>query len=244
MAFVALTTVGVVSVVNLQSLAKESESAEQTQTYVAGRVAEITDLLWDVRMSVMTLAVYPAEVSTVRQQEVTTSIQAFDEALKGLLAEYEATTGEKAANHADILAAWSDYQSLLKTNLVAQVGIFNTAVTDSLAADAAERTAQAERIETRIVLVIVAGMILRAITTFWVGRRVRRGALSLKASIEALAQGDLTHEPRVDNNDEVGDMARALRTAQHALRTTMLQLMSPPKRWRLPQNNSQQHTPK
>lgn len=246
-AFVALTTVGVVSVVNLQALAKESESAEQTQTYVAGRVAQITDLLWEVRMSVMTLAVYPAEGSTTRQQDVTTSIQAFDEALKGLLAEYETATGRPAANQEDMLTAWSEYQSLLKTNLVpfalledntrfvkareesisiadnlvAQVGVFNTAVTDSLAADAAARTAQAERIQTTIVVVILAGMALSAATTFWVGRRVRRGALSLKHALEALAQGDLTHEPRVDNNDEVGDMARALRTAQESLRTTM-----------------------
>ena len=246
-AFVALTVVGAVRVVNLQSLAKESESAEQTQRYVAAEVAQITDLLWDVHMSVMTLAVYPAEGAGARQQEVTASIQAFDEALTALLADYEAAVGAHAANQEDILSACADYQSLLKTNLipfavledntrfvkareeslgiadnlVTQVGVFNTSVTDGLAADAAERTTQAERIQTTVVVVIVVGMALSAITTFWVGRRVRKGALNLKASIEALARGDLTHEPRVDNNDEVGDMARALRTAQQSLRTTM-----------------------
>ncbi|MGY1652283.1 methyl-accepting chemotaxis protein [Geodermatophilus sp. SYSU D01119] len=96
---------------------------------------------------------------------------------------------------------------------------------DTLAAEAEAASAELEstinRWETTAMVVAVLGFLLLAVLSWLTARSVIRPVRSVQASLEALAQGDLTHASGVASRDEVGRMADALDRAQAGLREVL-----------------------
>jgi len=87
------------------------------------------------------------------------------------------------------------------------------------ATDAANRSAGTAVL--RLWLVTVIGIILLILLGLRIARLVSTTIARVRASLLALAQGDLTHTTDVHTTDEVGQMAQALTQAQTALRAAM-----------------------
>ncbi|WP_448615008.1 methyl-accepting chemotaxis protein [Modestobacter sp. URMC 112] len=83
-------------------------------------------------------------------------------------------------------------------------------------ADAAYRTGR-----TQIVVVLGVGALLGTALALVIGRQIVRPLTRVKASLEALADGDLTRDAQVTSADEVGQMAAALTQAQASLRSVL-----------------------
>ncbi|MCW2579568.1 MAG: Methyl-accepting chemotaxis protein [Blastococcus sp.] len=99
------------------------------------------------------------------------------------------------------------------------------AAKDALAADSA---AAQERLDdaiataqTAAVVAAVAGLLLILVISRVTMRSVTRPVQSVKASLDALATGDLTVATGVTSTDELGQMAASLDAAQTALREVM-----------------------
>jgi methyl-accepting chemotaxis protein len=96
---------------------------------------------------------------------------------------------------------------------------------DTLAAATAAATRELEdtisRYETIALVVAALGFLLLTGLSYLIARSVVRPVRSVQASLEALAQGDLTRASGVHSRDEVGRMADALDRAQAGLREVM-----------------------
>jgi methyl-accepting chemotaxis protein len=88
---------------------------------------------------------------------------------------------------------------------------------------AAEATADRAIIVT--IAILAAGLILATITGVVLANSIRKGVVSVKRSVDAMALGDLTVRPEVRSTDEIGQMARGLIAAQDALRDVVAGVM-------------------
>jgi methyl-accepting chemotaxis protein len=87
-------------------------------------------------------------------------------------------------------------------------------------ADVAGRAAESHQRNLVVVVCLVAILAATAVGVL-VARAVVRPLLSVREVRVALADGDLTRDPRVRSRDEVGQMAAALSSANAALRETV-----------------------
>lgn len=85
--------------------------------------------------------------------------------------------------------------------------------------DAAQ--SQANRSTVVMVTVLAIGMALVLGMGFTVAGWMRRDVASVQASLQRIADGDLTAAIEVESGDELGEMAAALRRAQTSLRATV-----------------------
>ncbi|MGY1848650.1 methyl-accepting chemotaxis protein [Blastococcus sp. SYSU DS1021] len=68
---------------------------------------------------------------------------------------------------------------------------------------------------------LAVGIAVASALAAWVVRQIVRTVRSVQASLEALAEGDLTVRPEVTSGDELGRMAQALSAAQDNLREVL-----------------------
>jgi methyl-accepting chemotaxis protein len=76
----------------------------------------------------------------------------------------------------------------------------------------------------RIWLLTGIGALLLFAFGYWIAQLVSRSIGRVRASLVALARGDLTVRAEVDSTDEIGQMAQALTTAQTSLRELMSEI--------------------
>jgi len=88
-------------------------------------------------------------------------------------------------------------------------------------ATAAQATTTYERVRAVLVAVLVLGVLVAAGTAWWIARQILAGITAVRASLDAMAGGDLTVRAEVRGHDEIGQMAEALTTAQDSLRVTL-----------------------
>ncbi|WP_203668844.1 HAMP domain-containing protein, partial [Cellulomonas pakistanensis] len=86
---------------------------------------------------------------------------------------------------------------------------------------AAASEATVQRATRSLLLVQGVGLAVVIVFGLLTSRTIRRQVAEVRRSVEAMAEGDLTVEPRVDSTDELGGMARSLASAQQSLRSTM-----------------------
>ncbi|MBB3677433.1 methyl-accepting chemotaxis protein [Modestobacter versicolor] len=121
------------------------------------------------------------------------------------------------------LQARASYETIQTANDVTDAAV--SEAKDALAADYA---AADERMESAIsrantlgTVVVVVGLLLIVGISLLTLRSLRGPITRVKASLEAMARGDLTVDSAVTARDEVGQMATALGTAQQHLRTVV-----------------------
>ncbi|MFC6449199.1 methyl-accepting chemotaxis protein [Cellulomonas gelida] len=88
---------------------------------------------------------------------------------------------------------------------------------------AIQETAQAEIRQT--IVFLVSGFVLATAAAVTLAaatiRRISRSVRDVATTLDAMAEGDLTHEVAVAERDEVGRMASSLTSAQSSLRSTL-----------------------
>ncbi|GAA3795571.1 methyl-accepting chemotaxis protein [Cellulomonas soli] len=85
----------------------------------------------------------------------------------------------------------------------------------------ASAQADARRAITVVVSVLVASGVLLALVGWAIARQIRRATDQVQKALTAMAGGDLTVDAAVYSNDELGQMAASLSSAQHSLRATL-----------------------
>ncbi|MBM7478494.1 methyl-accepting chemotaxis protein [Oerskovia jenensis] len=94
-------------------------------------------------------------------------------------------------------------------------------IDDILAEETAGAAREASTAIITLVVVIAVGALGGLALGWVVSNRIRAGIVGVQRTIEAIADGDLTHEPEVTGKDELRDMAHALSVAQASLRATL-----------------------
>jgi methyl-accepting chemotaxis protein len=94
------------------------------------------------------------------------------------------------------------------------------------AAEAAAGEDLASGVTTQIVVALVTGLALAAALAVVVVRMLTRTVGSVRRSVEAMADGDLTVHPEAAAQDELGRMAEALAQAQQSLRGVMASVVA------------------
>jgi methyl-accepting chemotaxis protein len=136
------------------------------------------------------------EVAALYGQDTPESIAAADQAILDVV---YPIYGEIGTLTADLLAQLDTRRA----DLVAQVA-------------SSQRTA----LWSTWAVVLVAGAGVTALALF-TARRIRHALSSVQDSLVAMGAGDLTVDPEVRSNDEIGAMALALRVTQQSLRETL-----------------------
>jgi methyl-accepting chemotaxis protein len=213
--------------------------------------AEAVILQLDTRASELKVDGYKALVRVdpeAQIEELTGDIATAD----GLLAELAAVelTGESETAVAGVVDSFGPYTDAIGVFIDAaiadqagtmarweEIQVAND-ITDG-AVSAAKDTLRAESLEaeeqltdtialTQLISLLIAGVALVVIgLTSWVTMRsITRPVQRVKASLQALAEGDLTVATGVTARDEVGQMAAALDSAQTALREVLAGVVS------------------
>jgi methyl-accepting chemotaxis protein len=123
-------------------------------------------------------------------------------------------------NQASARLRWQDIQA---ANNISDDAV-GSAEDTLAAASAAQQRALTDAISTaRLVSLLfgAAGLAVVVALSVLTIRSITRPVSKVKASLEALARGDLTTATDVRSRDEVGQMAAALDTAQHSLREVL-----------------------
>ncbi len=100
----------------------------------------------------------------------------------------------------------------------------NTAVNQRVAAIQSEANAAAAVSRVLQIVTIVLALGLIALVTLLTARVLRSQVQAMDDALDALADGDLTHEPEVAPGTEIGRMADSLSAAQHRLRELLGQV--------------------
>ncbi len=134
------------------------------------------------------------------------------------IAEVDKGTPASAIRSYDMLnnELWTAWEDLL--NATDALGAAVTDHVDALEADAAA-TAMWSQITSWTVA--AAAAVLAVLLGLSLGRSIVRPVQDCVVSLKAMAKGDLTVTANVATNDEIGQMAQALTTAQEALRQTL-----------------------
>jgi methyl-accepting chemotaxis protein len=237
-----LSTGGLLTAVLIGDSKKEAASAELADLSSAQALV----LQIDTRASELKVDGYKALVRpnpTDELEELAGDIEtprAMIDELKGI-----ALTGTAASTVADLESSFGDYTdaiSVFVNGAVAdQVGtrarwediqkandLTDGAVGAAKDALAAETHASQERLDATIrnaqtvsIIVATIGLLLTAGISFFTLRSITRPVGRVKASLEALAAGDLTVATGIRSMDEVGQMAASLDAAQLSLREVL-----------------------
>ncbi|MGY1803295.1 methyl-accepting chemotaxis protein [Blastococcus sp. SYSU D00922] len=155
--------------------------------------------------------------------------------LTGAAAESVAGLSEAFGAYTDAISAWVDLavadpaaMRLRWEEIQAANDLSDGAVSAAKDALAAESDAAQVRLDDAIArsqllgsVITVGGLILIALVCWVTMRSITRPVKLVKASLEALAAGDLTKSTGIRSKDEVGQMAASLDTAQASLREVL-----------------------
>jgi len=135
----------------------------------------------------------------------------------------DAITAFINAGIADQLGTRASWENIQKANDLSDGAV--GAAKDALAAqsDAAQQTLDSAISRTRLITLVsaAAGLALIVLISVVTLRSITGPVRRVKASLEALARGDLTLDTHIRSTDEIGVMAAALDAAQANLREVM-----------------------
>jgi methyl-accepting chemotaxis protein len=243
--FAVLTAgLGAFAVVQMRRIAEETQSAK-VQSTVSETLGDLKSAVEDVRIAMYrTNSVAPVDKDDAKAA-LEASYTAMDAAKVVYVGAYKTATGSEPANLAQFAESFAAYRTIVDEELVpaAMAGDHDefslilasgvsdnitsmnadietiadgvTAQMDALAADAAAEARTAVVVTVGlIVLVIALGVAFGSV----IANGIRRTVLAVKRAVDAMATGDLTQEPTISSQDEIGQMAEALVVAQTSLR--------------------------
>ena len=232
----------------LGMLRDDTTRLAEAQVQVGTSLTTLKDALWSVRNTVTSVGAYPLDMKQAQVDKLQAGYAALEEAEAAFLAAFETSNGGAPEGWDSYQAAFADYRVVVDGDLMDAAmtgdpqewaavrdagaaekgGVMVEALTaveaevavltGTLAEHAQEEAAAAQR--TQLVLAAI-GVGLALALGWWFANAIRRTVVTVKTSVDAMAGGDLTQEPSVDRQDELGRMASALVEAQRSLRTTL-----------------------
>lgn len=242
---IAAVTVVVTSTVAALGARNLSREVDATATNVA-EFEELSVLQRNVNAASARLLEYSIASASDRKTLQSEMLDRVDKVATGR----NAYRGKEAdpASMADFDKAWASYVDLAKSKFMPHVAVDQlyeagalyrsdmapamTIVNDSIQAEdmaqlaasnalAASASASASSETVRLVALGISALILVALLGWWVARSIISGTRSVRASVDAMARGDLTVAPKATTKDEIGDMASSLIVAQGSLRAIL-----------------------
>jgi methyl-accepting chemotaxis protein len=238
--------VGVFAVIQMNSIKGKTTTIAADQVAATNAISNLQDTLWKVRIQQYIIAAYPPGTDKKAQGDLFPGLaKNFTNAVTNVGAVSTQLFGHEPNSLPALQQAWDNYYKITTTTMlppalkddrvafVAARANGAKAAGDDLVARVenlhAEVTAELQRyvkaadngaatgVTVTIVLLCV-GAALGLAGGWFVASRIRRSVAGVHRSLEALAVRNLTVDPGVVSNDEVGKMAVALKTAQASLR--------------------------
>ncbi|WP_084125152.1 methyl-accepting chemotaxis protein [Demequina sp. NBRC 110054] len=241
----ALVTVGFVSYGTLQSVRSTDLELLLEQEAMNADILELQDTLWSARSAALRLEATGVTDPATAVPQLEETYEAFLVAFDTFAVEYEETYGEPPAAAAELPELWETYTTMILSAWDSTAPQYETedkvaagtavvelvaSITEEVNAHGEEEFVASEAAAARAQLVtwivLGVGALVGMASGVVISRRLRVATEKLGASLKALATGDLTVAPDVSSNDEIGDMATDVRTAQAALRDTMAEVIS------------------
>ncbi len=240
---------GGVAVVTMRSLAANTEQLAMIQAQISAPLQTVHQGQLKARMIVAQVAA--AETDADKQMWLSEQ-DANDAEVAGAMEAFEAAIGaEQPAQWPTFVDGWAQWRSVRDSRLIpaaleddreayerillsAAEPVKDTYVDalDVVAADivaytagVAEHSAEEGAAAQSTMTFLLGGVALvTAVIGWFVARGIRRSVVAVQASVEAMAEGDLTAEAHVGSADEVGRMADALVVAQRSMRETLVEV--------------------
>ena len=243
--FAILTAgLGAFAVVQMSTIASTTQAAER-QSVVSETLGDLKSGLLSVRIAMLRVNTVAMTDKDGALEDLQTAYTTMDTAKSVYVDAYERANGAAPANLDKFTDSFSAYRTVVDeqlipagmagdhdtfaeilsgdvndniTAMISDIGEISDEVTGqmtSLAADAAgaARTAIIGTVAL-IAVVIALGVVFGSV----IANGIRRTVLAVKSSVDAMAAGDLTQEPTISSQDEIGQMARSLVQAQASLR--------------------------
>jgi methyl-accepting chemotaxis protein len=244
---VAFALTSLVAMGTLTHIRSADEQLLATQSAMEGGVADLKDGLWEARAAGLRLDAASEGKAPLLITKLKESFEEFEAELDTFVASFESAF-ETPLVGADLnretwdkytaaaLSTWEPVEGVAPASSAEKAGYGTTLESQlleySMQVDArvAERSASvaddADGAQVLVVVLLIAGVVVGVALGVIVVRRISRNAAQVKASLDALAEGDLTHVAVVRSRDEMGEMAASLAVAQGALRETMAGVVS------------------
>ncbi|MCG2802690.1 MAG: methyl-accepting chemotaxis protein, partial [Cellulomonas sp.] len=236
----ALTVLSVVRLLGLSASAHgsyEQNSVPMTKLLTAeadfgnlrARIASLSEVPPDQQAAAITDVKAKADTisASVNAYLPGARSQANADAIKAGLAAYLKVVDDKLVSYAAGVATTPEAADASR----AAAATLNTLFADETALQAeqaAQRDAAGRASARQAVVLLVSGLAVALVLVLALGVRVfaslRRTVADVQVSIEALAAGDLTRDPKVTTADELGQIAAGLGRAQAALRQVISQV--------------------
>ncbi|MBM7496256.1 methyl-accepting chemotaxis protein [Oerskovia paurometabola] len=246
---VAMIVLGAVAVSTTVSLRERTETIATIQSTLNARVMALQSSVWSYRLATGGLGDYMGEPEEAGPQfvaidgahgAVTAEMRAFEDIYAGIgepvpdqygsfalsVNEYISIVEERklpafeAGDRAAFRSADTDLDNVGQ-QMGGALDRLQSYIDDILAGETEAAASEASTAIVTLVVIIAVGA-LGGLAFGWItSGRIKRAIVGVQRTVEAIADGDLTHEPDVRGRDELGDMARALSSAQASLRATL-----------------------
>ncbi|WP_246857806.1 methyl-accepting chemotaxis protein [Oerskovia sp. KBS0722] len=243
---VAMVVLGVVAVSTTVALRERTETIATIQSTLNARVMDLQSSVWSYRLATGGLGDYMGEPDEAGPQfvaidgahgSVTAEMRAFEDIYAGIgepvpdqyesfalsVNEYISIVEDRklpafeAEDRAAFRSADTDLDRVGQ-QMGGALDRLQSYIDDILAGETAGAASEASTAIVTLVVIIAVGA-FGGLAFGWVtSGRIKKAIVGVQRTVEAIADGDLTHEPDVRGRDELGDMARALSSAQANLR--------------------------
>ena len=237
------STLGVFAAVKMTDIASSTRDAE-AQSSVNASLAAAKAAIIDVRVTALRLAVVSPADKQQSFEALQTAYSTATDALADYGAVYARVNGSVPTNLDPLTTAFEEYRTVTDENLVSpamnddaetyakNLPLINASVTtifDGLSATEKEIADEMDALAQRssddaqsaiiaTVVILLATLAISAALGLTIGNGIRRSVVEVKQAVDAMAGGDLTVRAPIRSEDELGQMARALGTAQDSLR--------------------------
>lgn len=239
---------GVFAVIQLRALSQEVNDLAADQVAVTQALTETQDALWKVRMTVPLVAAYEGQGKVDQLAALNEAADEFEAAVDAFESVWHEVFGISIPVLEELRTDWNAYHDVVWSEvigaamtddraafaearaagaadrggeLVTTVSELNEVVAAELASHVAAAEATASRATTTTIVLIVAGAVFAGAFGWFIANRIRRAAVQVQGSLEAMAGGDFTVPAAVGTRDELGAMADALSTAQRSVSSTL-----------------------
>ena len=245
-AIIGLLTAGIIATFGLNALYAADMATldlERDVTDVLASFSEVNDEIWRVRIeAALTFAELPEAERIERKTMLEERFLRVDQALRTYL------DMRDTPENTQLVTALSEYETLITTQFMTAVmsgdterterlwsstvtpaaeallesaSLVETAIQNQTSALAASSSSAISTSYWSMIYIAGAGVVLTLVMSLALATQIRRNIATLSTSMAALAEGDLTVPAQVATEDEIGQMAGQLHTAQESLRTTL-----------------------
>ena len=243
-----LVALGVTAATKITDVRHSADRLAGVQATVGASLADLTDSMWRVRMSIYATGAALPEDKQAAADGARTGLDALDTAAASFETTFTEFAGEVPAAWPGFVAALADYKKVVGVTmldaaiaddreefatirdggaasagatLIGDLTAIQEEVDGIMTAEAAHAdSVSGAALRDTIALVAIGAVLVLALGLF-VARGLLRSVAAVKVSVDALADGDLTVTPEVSTGDELGQMAGALATAQQNLRALL-----------------------